>query len=230
MPAEGTDGSRSDDAMAETANSAETPDWIPAGSVSPPVARRAVEMRARLQSTSPELQRSALTQISADINEYGRGEMRTAVVPLVVELLSQEYRILQFPRNFRVEYGTRLSALEVLARLGGEEAREQLRYSVTGDSDDSVRTRAAQLLANTTGTDPDEDLHVVSVALLAAVRSRRDEAEMYRLLHAAATLSRRVWNPEHPDLLRALIAIHDGSYSRGLRNSAISLLEELANR
>ncbi len=207
-----------------------TPDWIPAGTVSPAVARRAIEMRARLQSTSPEFQRGALSQISSDIDRFGHSEIRAAAVPLIIDLLSQEYRILQFPHNYRVEHDVRVFALEVLAELGGQESREQIRYSVTGDIDDTVRIRAAQLLAHTTSPDPDGDLHVLSTALLSAVRAHRSEAEIVRLLYAATELTQRVWNPEHPDLLRALIVIHDGAYSRGLRNFAISFLEELANR
>jgi len=208
----------------------EFPDWIPAGTVSPAVARRAVEMQARFQSRNSQMQQSALTQISQDIDRYGRTEMRIAAVPLVIELLNQDYRILQFPRDYRIDTTIRLSALELLGRLGGTDARSQLRYSLRNDTDGVLRARAAQLLADTTGDDPDGDLQAVSTALLATVGARRDEAEVMRLLNAAQTLTYRTWNPENPDLLRALILIYDGPYSRRLRNSAMVLLEELSER
>ncbi|HKK49551.1 MAG TPA: hypothetical protein VJ932_10670, partial [Alkalispirochaeta sp.] len=73
------------------------PDWIPVGTVSPAVERRAVETRARLESRSPTMQRQALGMIRTDIETYGRTSMRLAATPLVVDLLGLEYRILETP-------------------------------------------------------------------------------------------------------------------------------------
>lgn len=206
------------------------PDWIPVGSVSPIVERRALETRARLESRSPRLQQEALGMIRSDIETYGRASMRIAATPLVVDLLGLEYRILETPRGHSVDVPTRLLALRVLADLGGDPARRQLRESVRIDSDETIRASAAQLLASIPGSEPDADYHTVGDALLRAVRRRDSEQEIARLLTAAERLSGRVWNREYPPLLESLIEISGGSYSSSIRRRAMSFLEDLSER
>ncbi len=215
---------------AADAPSQELPDWIPVGTVSPPLVRHSLEAMARLQSRNPGQQRAALQLLQSDIREFGKAEMRIAAVPLVAELLSQEYRILGFPDDYRVDTTIRLSALDVLAEVGGESAREHIRYSLLHDNDGAIRSHAARLLATVPGTDPDGDLAAVSQSLLRAVRGGADEAEVSRTLDAAAQLSREAWSPDVPDLVRSLVLIHEGNFSRRIRRSAMALLEELANR
>ena len=205
-------------------------DWIPVGTVSPAIERRAIETRARIETRIPRMQRDALRGIREELDGDDRLELRIAAVPLVIELLALEYSILEFPTDYRVDSGTRLLALEVLAELGGTEARRQLRESVVSDVDETVRACAAQLLAFHSGADPETDLRVVSNALAAAVRKGASESEVTRLLEAARAFVPRVWNPEVPSLLEALVSIHQGAYSRSLRRNAFSFLEWLAER
>ncbi|MFO8043980.1 MAG: hypothetical protein R6U25_12315 [Alkalispirochaeta sp.] len=206
------------------------PDWIPVGSVSPEVERRALETRARLESRSPGLQRQALRMIRSDIETYGRASMRLAATPLVVDLLGMEYRILETPQGYTVDAPTRLLALQVLADLGGEPARGQLRESVRIDADGTVRASAAQLLARIPGSDPDSDYRTVGETLLRAVKRNDSPEEIARLLSATQQLSGRVWNAEHPAVLEALVALSGGTYSSSIRRRAMSFLEDLSAR
>jgi len=206
------------------------PDWLPPGSVSPSVERHALEVQARLQTRIPEFQRGALVSIRGRMGIDDRNELRVAAVPLVVDLLDAEYRILEFPRDYRIDETTRLLALEVLAELGGPAARSQIRLSVLEDDDEAIRAGAAQLLVTHTGDTPEEDLVAVSRALLKSIRRGGSEGEARRLLGAARQLSVRVWDPVNPELLDALVLIAGGGYSASLRSAAISFLEELADR
>ncbi len=210
--------------------SADRPDWIPVGSVSSEVERRAVETRVRLQSRFPEIQRDALRSIRGDIERYGRAQMRIATVPLVIELLDMEYRILETPVDYRVDSATRIDALILLADIGGNEARGQLRATLRTDIDSAVRVSAAQLLAAVPGEDPDGDLQAVAEALGSAARRGQNDGEIRRLVAAARVISRNAWSPEYPPLLDALITIASGPYSSSSRSEAMSLLEELADR
>jgi hypothetical protein len=168
--------------------------------------------------------------IRADIRTYGRASMRIAATPLVVDLLGIEYRILETPQGFTVDAPTRLLALQVLADLGGEPARQQLRESVRIDSDETVRASAAHLLAHVPGSEPDADYRTVGDALFRAVSRRDSQEEISRLLLAAEQLSERVWNPEYPPLLQALVEIAGGGYSSSIRRRAMSFLEDLSER
>lgn len=206
------------------------PDWIPVGSVPEPLVRRAVEARARLESGSIPLQRSALRLIEADIERFGVAEVRIATVPLVADLVSYEYRVLRMPRGSSVPSDLRVDAVSLLGRLGGVEADRQLRESIRLDPDGAVRARAAQVLASRPGADPESDYETISRALLAAVRRGDGEAEVARLMTSAATAARRVWSADNPDLLLALVLIYEGPYSSSTRASAFAILEELADR
>lgn len=189
-----------------------------------------MEARARLESRAPRLQQQALGMIRSDIETYGRTSMRIAATPIVVDLLGQEYRILETPHGYGVDAPTRLLALQVLADLGGEPAREQLRESVRVDSDETVRASAALLLAHAAGSEPDIDYHVVGDALLRAVRRRDSDQEVARLLSAAEHLSHRAWDPEYLPLLEALVHISGDGYSSSIRRRAMSFLEDLSAR
>jgi len=176
------------------------------------------------------MQRQALGMIRTDIETYGRTSMRLAATPLVVDLLGLEYRILETPAGYGVDTPTRLLALQVLADLGGEPARQQIRESVLIDSDETVRASAAELLAHAPGSDPHADFHTVSDALFQAVRRREGEQEVLRLMNSAERLSHRVWNPEYAPLLEALVQISAGGYSSSIRRRAMSFLEDLSER
>jgi hypothetical protein len=141
-------------------------------------------------------------------------------VPLIIDLLDENYRILEFPRDYRVDVTTRLAALETLAFLGGATARGQLRETLSQDGDGAIRAGAAQLMASRPGMTPEEDYAAVSEALYRAVRRSSPESEVIRLLTAAQTLSERVWDPENPQLIQALVLIHEGRYSRSVRSTA----------
>ena len=208
----------------------EVPDWIPLGSVSPQVVRRAVEAHVRLSTRSPYVQRNALRSIRRDIETHGRSAMRIAATPLVVDLLGLEYHVLETPTDYRVDSVTRVEALELLTALGGTPARRQLRASVLRDEDPSVRSAAAELMASTVGDDPDADYRAVGDALARAVALVGSDDEVYRLIGAAAQLSHDVWRTDYPPLLQALVDIADGGYSSSTRRRAMSLLEELADR
>lgn len=205
-------------------------DWIPVGAVSPGVERRAIETRARIETRVPMMQREALRGIKEELRQGNHVELRIATVPLVIELLDLEYTILEFPRDYRIDGQTRMLALEVLAELGGSEARRQLRKSVLSDDDETIRAGAAQLLASHSGSDPETDLRVVSQALSSAVQKGAPASEVTRLLRATRVLAPRVWDPEVPILLETLVAIHQGGYSGSLRREAFAFLEWLADR
>ena len=205
-------------------------DWIPAGSVSREMERRAIELQTRLQVRSPGIQREALLDIQRDLDLFTRKESRIATAPLVAELLDMDYSILEMPVDYRVDGPTRLLALDVLSRIGGEEAWAQLRETLQYDSDGTIRAAAAQLLARNVTDQPQLDYEIASRALRRVVRARGEEAEVTRILQAVRSMSERVWSPDVPALLEALVLIHEGRYSSGLRNSAMSFLEELAER
>ena len=187
-------------------------------------------MRARFESRVPEFQRAALRTIQDDIPRYGRAAMRIAAAPLVIDLLSMEYRILETPRDFRIDAQTRLQALITLADLGGAPARKQLRSTLRDDSDGTIRSSAAALLAQVPGGDPELDYRAVGDAVARAVRAGAEDSELQRLIAAAQALSLRVWNPEYPPLLQALVQVAGGSYSSSTRNVAMSFLEDLVDR
>lgn len=206
------------------------PDWIPRDAVPHSLERRAVETKARLESGIPRIQRTALRQILADVELYGRAHVRIATVPLLADFVSFEYRVLQMPGSGGVPVELRTEAVGLLGFLGGAEADASLREAMRLDPEGTVRASAAQALASRPGADPEADYAGISRALLSAVRRGTDSAEVTRLLLAARTSSDRVWQAENPDLLLALILIHDGPYSSSLRGAAFSFLEELANR
>ncbi|MDA3951117.1 MAG: hypothetical protein PF508_18060 [Spirochaeta sp.] len=205
-------------------------DWVPVDSIPPEIVRRGVETKARLQTRIPEMQREALRTIRHETDPAYHQEVRTVTVPLIIDLLDENYRILEFPRDYRVDVTTRLAALETLAFLGGATARGQLRETLSQDGDGAIRAGAAQLMASRPGMTPEEDYAAVSEALYRAVRRSSPESEVIRLLTAAQTLSERVWDPENPQLIQALVLIHEGRYSRSVRSTAMSFLEVLANR
>jgi hypothetical protein len=205
-------------------------DWIPVGAVSPEAEHRAVQARALLQSRSTPMQREALRSIEADIDRFGRAEMRLAAAPLIIDLLGQDYRILETPPGFAVEASTRESALRLLAHLGGEAARGQLRSSLVEERDPAIRAYAARLLATTPGDDREADYRTIADALLRAHNRSGEETEVRRLLGSAELLSREVWNAEYPPLLQALVGIAGGAYSSSTRKWAMSFLEDLSER
>lgn len=215
---------------AYTQESVSDVDWVPVDSIPPAIIRRGAETKARLQTRIPELQREALRTIRHETEPAFHQEVRTVTVPLIIDLLDEDYRILEFPRDYRVDVTTRLVALETLAFLGGETARGQLRETLSRDDDGAIRATAAHLMASRPDMTPEEDYAAVSEALHRAVRRSSPESEVMRLLTAAETLSQRVWDPENPDLIQALVLIHEGRYSRSVRSTAMSFLEVLANR
>lgn len=204
-------------------------DWIPVGSVPDPVVRTALEAQVRFQSGSLTIQRVAIDLIREDIDQYGIAALRIAAVPVLVDLLGLEYRILEVPTDYHVDPRLRSDALELLSELGGDEAIDQLRESVLTDVDESVRVRAALLLAIDPSDDPDLDLETISQALYRAARGGR-QSEVDRLLTAADRAWRRAWSPENPMLIASCIEIAQGPYSASLRRRAIELLEELSER
>ncbi|TVR69770.1 MAG: hypothetical protein EA427_07190 [Spirochaetaceae bacterium] len=206
------------------------PHWIPMGSVSRELEQHALHHREFLQNRSGEIQRAGLRAIRSDLDRFERADMRIALVPIVVDMLGMEYRILSVSSGYQVDSPTRAEALLLLADLGGGQARLQLRQSVGIDEDPSVRATAASLLAREPWADPDDDLLAVSRALLRATRRGGPEAEVARLLSAAHTLSGNAWNREIPELLEALGSIAGGNYPSSLRRKAFSILEELARR
>lgn len=206
------------------------PHWIPVGSVSRELENSAASHRAFLQSRSREIQRAGLRAIRADMDRFNRADLRIAVVPIVVDMLGMEYTILSVSSNYHVDPPTRVEALGLLADIGGERARVQIRDSLAVDADPSVRVTAAALLSRHAGGEPDADLVAVAHALYRAVRRGGPEDEVSRLLAAAAPLTRLAWNPEVPELLHSLSTIISGPYSSSLRNRAFSMLEELARR
>ena len=159
-------------------------DWVSADSIPPAIVRHGVEMKARLQTRIPEFQRQALRTIRYETDPKFHLEVRAVHVPLIIDLLDENYRILEFPRDYRVDVTTRLIALETLAFLGGEEARGQLRETLSRDDDAAIRAGAAQLMASRPDMTPEEDYGAVSSALLRAVRQSVSESEIVRLLTA----------------------------------------------
>ena len=204
-------------------------DWIPVGAVPDEVVRTALEARARFESGSIDLQRGALQIIREDIREYGASPLRIATVPVLVDLLGFEYRILEVPTDFHVDPMIRVGALQLLADLGGDVAASQLRETILVDRDESVRVTAAMLLASEPSDDPDTDLSIISRAFYRATRGGT-ESEVSRLLAAADSARRRAWTPENPMFVSGLVAIVQGPYSASLRRRAMDLLEELAER
>lgn len=200
------------------------------GSVSPELERHALLHREFLQSRSVEIQRAGLRAVRSDLERFSRSDLRIALVPVVADMLGMEYTILSVSADYLVDSPTRTEALFLLAEIGGTEARQQLRRSLSVDTDSSVRATAASLLARDPATDPDDDLLAVSRALNRATRRGGPEGEISRLLDAAAVLSAEAWNREVPELLLALSEIAGGSYSSSLRRRAFSMLEELARR
>jgi hypothetical protein len=194
------------------------------------VERAAVQHRAYLQSRVTDTQLAGLRIIREDVERYGRTEMRIAAVPLIVDLVRMEYRILNVSAGYMVDPVIRTEALAVLAHIGGTNAREQLRESLRVDADGTVRATAALLLAENPGGDPDGDLAAVSHALYSAVRRGGPDSEVHRLLAAARVISRRAWEPEHRELIASLGVIISGPYSSLLRRTAFAMLEELAGR
>lgn len=205
-------------------------DWIPVGSVSPLLERHALSHREFLQNRSPAVQRAGLRAIRADLERFDRADMRIAFVPLVIDLITMEYRLLNLAASYTVDAPTRSEAIHVLAEIGGSEARAQLRETIRIDDDASVRAGAAVLLAKYPGAHPDDDLAAIGHALESASRRGGPEEEMYRLLSAAAEMHPLAWDPQQAELLRGLSAIATGHYSSSLRRKAFSMLEELARR
>jgi hypothetical protein len=204
-------------------------DWIPVGSVPPPVVRSAVEARARIESRSIEMQRYALSLIRDDMNEYGVAPLRIAAVPILVDLLGYEYRILEVPFDYTIDATIRIDAIVLLSELGGAPATDQIRETIVRDDDESVRVVAARSLARSPSDDPDRDLAVIARALRRAADLGR-ESEVAQLLTAARIVRERTWNPGNRDLIESLVGIAGGSYSASIRNRAVELLEELAER
>ncbi len=206
------------------------PHWVPAGSVPEALERNVLQQRTYLQNRSREAQIMGLDWIEEDIRRFPAGEMRIAAVPLVVDMLDRDFRILTVTPGYRVDPGTRIRALSLLARIGGEEARSQLRHSTVQDSDSAVRVTAAGLLAGIPGQNPEADLLAISRALRAGIERGLPEAEVIRLLAAVWEVSRHVWSVNDRDLFDTLIRIHSGPYSRSTRETAFSMLEEFARR
>lgn len=204
-------------------------DWIPVGSVPDEVVRTALEARARFESGSIELQRGAIAIIREDLEEHGTSSLRIAAVPVLLDLLGEEYRILQVPMDFHVDPRIRLGALELLSELGGDAASMQLRRSILDDQDEAVRVTAATLLSSEPSDDPDLDMDAISHAFYLAAR-RGAESEVARLLIAADAVRRRTWSRGNPDFIAGLLATVQGPYSASLRRRAMDVLEELAAR
>lgn len=204
-------------------------DWIPVGSVPDEVVRTALEARARFETGSIDLQNGAFRIIRNDMDEHGMTALRIAAVPVLLDLLGLEYRILEVPTDFHVDPRVRVGALELLADLGGDSAVVQLRQSILDDEDEAVRVTAAMLLASEPSDDPDTDFATISRAFYVAVR-RGAESEVSRLLDAANTARLRAWSQDNPYFLSGLVDIVQGPYSGSLRKRAMDLLEELAER
>lgn len=216
--------------VAAAQEAAPAPDWIPVGSVRPEVARRAVTARAQFESGDAGMQRSALQAIARDVERYGRAELQTAAVPLIVDLLGTEYRILETPRPLSLEPRVRIEAMELLGRIGGSEAREQLRHSLEAERDPTLRVAAASYLASMAGPVQDSDYQAIADAFARAVRRGGSETEITRLLPILQDMSVQVWSPEYRPLLEALVVVAGGPYSSSARSRAMSFLEALSER
>ncbi|SIQ97138.1 hypothetical protein SAMN05920897_12021 [Alkalispirochaeta americana] len=209
---------------------ADRPHWIPVGRVSRELEQQALQQRVFLEHHSQSIQRQGLAMIRSSLDLFDRADLRLSAVPLVVDMLDREYRILRVPARYQVDSPTRTEALHLLADLGGETAREQLRRSLEADSDGTVRATAALLLARSPQTSPDQDLASIAASLRQATRRGGPEEEIHRLLQAARNMIPQAWEPEIPDLVYALGEIVQGPYSSGLRRSSLSMLEELIRR
>lgn len=198
------------------------------GSVPPELERRALVARAMFETLNPDQQAAALGDLERDLERYGSATMRIAAVPIVVDLLGQDYRIVEAPLDYRIEPTLRVRALQFLADVGGPEARDQLRWTLHSDRDSAVRRAATRFLQATPTDDPDGDLAAVADALAAAVRRGSDDREVATLIAAAAHLSQFTWQRDNPILLRGLVDVASGPYSSTTRSAAIDLLEGLA--
>lgn len=205
-------------------------DWVPVGSVPVELERRVLVVRALFATLDPEQQASALGDLERDLERYGSGAMRIAAVPIVVDLLAQDYRIVEAPLDYRIEPALRVRALRFLATVGGPTAREQLRWTLRNDRDGAVRRTATHFLQATPSDDPGRDLAAVAQALAAAIRRRSDDGEVATLIAAVAQLATRTWQRDDPTLLRALVDVASGPYSSTTRRAAIDVLEDLAGR
>ena len=205
-------------------------DWIPVGSVPMELERRALVARAMFETLNPEQQAIALGDLERDLKRYGSAPMRIAAVPIVVDLLGQDYLIVEAPLDYRIEPTLRVRALRFLATVGGPTARDQLRWTLHRDRDSAVRRAATRFLQTTPTDNPSRDLAAVSHALAAAIRRDFDDVEIATLIAAVAQLSTRTWQRDDPTLLQALADVASGPYSSTTRRAAIDVLAGLAGR
>lgn len=219
--------------MAETPSpSTRTPDWIRYEEELPPRAiQSALLTKVRLESRDRATQLAALEWIREDIELYGTEAARYTVVPLLTELVSRRYRVLELPPAYLVDGQVRIAGLELLARIGGPDAVQQLTESLRLDPDTTVRGYAATLLSTHPDADPDHVMEDLTVALYRAHRSSvMRESQVFVLLHALEATLPGAWIFNGTALARELVDVVTGSYSLAVRSKAARLLERLVER
>lgn len=207
------------------------PEWIPVGAVPAPLEDRAVQAQLMLQSGIDAQQADALRSMRVIIEEYGDDAARVAIVPLVVDLLEDDTRILETPGDLQVLPETRLEALDILLAVGGAAADARVRASIRDERDGSIRAITAVRLAARGSDDPAADLSAVGFALHQSVStSRGNEEEVVRFLQSIEVLIGRVGSIQDQLLIDALLRVADGPYSARARRSALTILESIAAR
>ncbi len=207
---------------------AQGPDWIPVDTISPAERSQLLSFAARLETEDAAFIETTLAGIRVAALEND-GDYRRAAVVLLSDLVRRDRHIISRQGRVPVTAASRITALAIIADIGGHDAHESFLEALKNDVDPSVRAYAARRLP-AIGSDTQGALSAVSAALRAAIRTGSGEEEILPYLDAIGALLDDPWIVPGSALAEALLALANGPYSARVRRSSSTLLELLLER
>ncbi|MFO7780269.1 MAG: HEAT repeat domain-containing protein, partial [Spirochaetia bacterium] len=184
------------------------------------------------RATSPEraMQMQALSRVRSLVEANDPVSRFPEVTEIISILVLEPYRVGRYggdPADPPSETGNpavRIAALELLGRIGGQEAYDVVVESLRMERDPSVRAAALRVLPGL-GVPPAAELPGILARTMQ--RSSGDPASLRSALEAVRALHARYGFMDTPELFTAVIDVAQGPYTAGLRREAFEVLELL---
>jgi hypothetical protein len=187
-------------------------------------------LHARATSPNTAMQMQALSRVRRLVEANDPVSRFPEVTEIVSILVLKPYRVERYggdpaaPPSETGNPAVRIGALELLGRIGGQEAYEVVVESLRVEPDTAVRAAALRVLPRL-GVRPEADLPGILARTMR--RSSGDEASLRSALEAVRALHARYGFMDTPELFTAVIDVAQGPHTAGLRREAFEVLEML---
>ncbi|MFP4372914.1 MAG: HEAT repeat domain-containing protein [Spirochaetaceae bacterium] len=187
-------------------------------------------IHARAASADRAMQMQALERVRTLVEENDPVSRFPEITEIVSLLVLEPYRVARYGGDASGTSGgngtpeVRIEALELLGRIGGQEAYDVVVESLRVERDPAVRAAALRVLPRLDVRPGDELPDILARSLR---QSSRDPASLRAALETVRELHGRYGFMDTPELFTAVIDVAQGPHGAGLRRDAFSVVELL---